>query len=95
MAGAWSKLGLATALDWLSSWAADLILIRQVGRGVKNSDLQAPLRKLAEPLDLVGLHEWFQKVCDARRLIDSPVGPQLVLEDLLLEWIKVSVPLRR
>ena len=92
----WSKIGLPVVLNWLASWAADLVRLRQTSSdAAKNTDFLNHLRKLAESLDLVGLHAWLQNVQVARRLEASPVVPQLLLEDILMEWIKVSVPVRR
>lgn len=100
VAAEWGKEGLDTALFWLYGWVHDLILLRQLGGDIaapalRNRDLAGALQGLANPLDLKALHDWLGRIRGARRFVSSSVNAGTVVEDLLLDWVKVSAPHRR
>ncbi len=104
VAAQWAEAGLDRALRRLHTWSHDLVVLRQLGPAagegrvagmVRSRGLAGVLQGLAKPLDLKALHVWQARIRDAGRLVDTPVTAATVLEDLLLEWVKVSAPHRR
>ncbi|MBW3568354.1 MAG: DNA polymerase III subunit delta' [Proteobacteria bacterium] len=89
VAGEFEALPAADVIDFLDAVCEDLVRLRQLGTGaghLRNPDLLAALKTLAERVDLSTLHRYREVVRDARRLTDTSVNPRLLLESLLLPW---------
>jgi hypothetical protein len=47
------------------------------------------LRQPLEGLDLILLHDYLDKLMDARRLLAHPLNESLVLEQMFIDWCRV------
>ncbi len=92
IAESWGKAGAREPLNWLHNWAADMIRLRQAGDGsrIHNEDLRSDLQRLSNTVDLLDLHEWRDAVAQALRLTATAANDQMLVEDVLLGWVKVG-----
>jgi len=89
----WGDLGLSRALHWQSSWTMDLIRLKSGVRqdAITNNDLRAQLQKLATGLDLRRLFYQLEQITEYTRWAGGQLNAQLVLEDLMISWGKMSM----
>ena len=97
LAEGWAKSDCKTSLKWLHDWAADMIRLRQAGDAatLKHEDFRSALHQLAGTVDLRALHRWYEHLGRALRLVNTSANDQLLMEDVLLDWVKVAGPVRR
>jgi DNA polymerase-3 subunit delta' len=87
LAAEWVKPTLQLPITWIYGWVADMIRLRNgVNGGLTNQDVAVTLRKLAQELDLMRLYGLLEQVVEARRLANSQVNPQTLMEGILLYW---------
>ncbi len=88
IAARWAKLDQTRTLIWFSGWLIDIIRLQATGRAVQlfNPDQRDILHTVGKRLKSKPLHQLLEAVHEARRLVDSTLNPQLVLEDLLIRW---------
>ena len=84
-------------LGWIYGWSADLVRLATAGADapLRDPSRAEALQALAQRLDLEALHRWLDRLLEALGLVDSTLNRQLLMEDLLLEWVKVTAPARR
>ena len=84
-------------LGWIYGWSADLVRLATAGADapLRDPSRAEALQALAQRLDLEALHRWLDRLLEALGLADSTLNRQLLMEDLLLEWVKVTAPARR
>jgi DNA polymerase III subunit delta' len=88
----WSDLGLPKATQWLGSWVMDLIRLKSGGDPVviTNSDLRAPLQKLASGLELKRLFAYLEQITETARWASGQLNAQLAMEDLMVSWSRLG-----
>jgi DNA polymerase-3 subunit delta' len=88
LADTWNRFDSRLLLEWLSSWVIDLLRLKTASQPphLFNRDKAQALLEVADKLHSEALHRYLALVYDARRLIDSNLNPQLLLEKLLIEW---------
>ncbi len=87
LAAEWVKPDLQLPISWVYSWVADMIRLRSSGeKHLINQDANATLQNLAEELDLTRLYGLLDRVLEARKLLNSQVNPQTLMEGILLYW---------
>ena len=87
LAAEWVKPTLTLPITWIYGWVADMIRLRSgVDGGLTNQDMAVTLQKLAQELDLTRLYGLLEQVVEARRLANSQVNPQTLMEGILLYW---------
>lgn len=91
-ASAWNSLGPRLCLDWLAGWLVDLVRLSASERPAQldNPDQRDALRALARRLEPAALHRLLQRVLRARALVETRANPQLLLESLSIEWLRVG-----
>ena len=89
----WKKLGTGRCLHWFQCLICDLIRLASEAcsvEGLANSDRSHQLKALAERLHLKKLYGFLDTVNEARRLSYGPLDEQLLLEDILVRWHRLS-----
>jgi DNA polymerase-3 subunit delta' len=76
------------SVDLLAGWAQDLLRLRLAGADaeLESSDLRLRLLRLAQSLSPHWLLQRLDEAHRGRQLCDTPVVPQLLVEDLLVGW---------
>lgn len=84
----WSKLDLSHTLRWMMCSLIDILRLQVSPQPpiIFNEDKHETLRYLAKRLNSASVQRVLAKVYEARRLVDSNLNPQLMLESLLIEW---------
>lgn len=88
VAGRWAAFDQTRTLTWLSGWLIDMIRLQAAEDCTQlfNPDQRNALHTAGKRLESKLLHQLLEGVHEARRLADSALNPQLVLEDLLIRW---------
>jgi len=88
VAARWAKLDQSRTLTWLSGWLIDIIRLQVADGAVElfNPDQREILHTVGKRLKSKLLHQLLEAVHEARRLADSTLNSQLILEDLLIRW---------
>ncbi len=83
-AAALSAGDIDRGIGWMLGYAMDIIrsASAQGARGPRNRDLAEQLQNLAKGRDVRWLFARLDELVEARRLLDSPINAQLLLEDL-------------
>jgi len=92
-AARWQKIGAEFSLTWLQRLVADMVKIHMIPQPeafLANHDLACRLQALGEGLDLKQLYGFAEAVSEARDLLTSPVDNLLLLEDILIRWLRVT-----
>jgi DNA polymerase-3 subunit delta' len=92
-AARWQKIGAEFSLTWLQRLVADMVKIHMIPQPeafLANHDLACRLQALGEGLDLKQLYGFADAVSEARDLLASPVDNLLLLEDILILWLRVT-----
>ena len=91
------KLGSVELLDWLSGWSMDMIRLKFNDQPSHTSspDVLDSLRPLAQQIDLQKLYGYFDKLIESSRLARTQVNQQLLLEDVLIGWVRLFAKRRR
>lgn len=82
------KLGAKETLYCMHSWISDMIRLSSCAdpAGVSNEDIKTRLGTVARGMNLNGLYHQLDQVSEALRLIERPLNPQLLLENVLITW---------
>jgi DNA polymerase-3 subunit delta' len=88
VAAAWGTWGMTRAIQWLSSWMADMIRLKSGGPedAISNRDLGPSLRALANALELRVLYGYLDRLTEYARWSQGQMNVQLALEDLMIQW---------
>ncbi|MDD5034782.1 MAG: DNA polymerase III subunit delta' [Methylococcaceae bacterium] len=92
VAEAWSKFPGETLTEWMVSWTMDLIRLRSAPHRslIDNADLLESLQAAARKLNLRSLFAYLDQLQAARRMLSGQVNRQLVLEELLIRWLRLA-----
>ena len=77
---------LASAIDWLVGWTADLARVRSGGEPQLNPDHGPSLRALATKVARISLFRYYRRLLGQRTLLAHPLQPRLVAESLLVDY---------
>ena len=88
----WLKLPEVAVLDWLISWITDLIISASQSSHERlcNQDLAKPLQELAQLLDLSRLFGLYDCILKNKRLLDTQVNYQMMMEEFLVQWQELN-----
>ena len=96
----WLEPALNQSLNWLTLWVMEMIRLKSGATMVDNrvdasgqssiNSVQKRLGLLAETLDLRRLFDYLDKLTESTRLLDSQVNPQLMMEDVLISWSRLT-----
>lgn len=91
-AAAWNALGPQRCLDWLAGWLVDLLRLGVSEEPIRldNPDQREAFTELARRLDPAATHRLLRRVLRARALVETRINPQLLLESLSIEWLRVG-----
>lgn len=92
MAERYAKLvnaDFAQILLWLQQWAQDVLAVKLAGRVYYHLDYAAQLHSLALHVKLNLLQLWQQRLQQARAAVSHPLNVQMVLEDILLDYVNL------
>ncbi len=84
----WQKRDVDLLLNWMSGWLIDMLRL-QTGEkppALFNPDQRVPLREWSQRLDPRRLHRLLQETYAARASKTTNLNPQLMLEQLLIDW---------
>jgi DNA polymerase-3 subunit delta' len=90
LASEWSGDQERQILEWWLTWTQDLIRWKQAGKQPLDQQTARNLQQLAETVDCRRLFDFSGKVADALKSLGSGLNQQLVLEDLLISWSRLS-----
>lgn len=87
-AGEWLSGDPKISLYWLHRWLTDMVRYKAVAEPphVANPDVVKQLRTLADPLSVAQLYRLLDRVGGGLRQLEANNNPQLVLEDILIQW---------
>lgn len=88
----WQKLPETELINWLISWAADLVKCTFLvnSKQICNQDLAKPLQDLSQQLDLKGLFKWYGLLINSRQRLGSQINFQIMLEEILVQWQQLN-----
>lgn len=89
VAGELESLDAALVFEFLDGLTEDLVRLIQLPQSsarLRHPDLLNSLKTLSERVDLTALHRYREALQEARRLVNTPANPRLLLESLLLPW---------
>lgn len=99
-AQAWSDAGVTQCIKWLLLWTMDMIRLKSAAVPVDNlitklgpvdSDhYRGQLQNLSEKIDLQHLFGYLDKLTQNLRLLETQTNQQLMMEDLLISWSRLS-----
>lgn len=91
-AALWSDIRLPQAMQWLASWTMDLIRLKSGAAPavIVNCDLMPEIQRLAEHVDAQQLFAALEQITEYRRWADGQLNPQLVLEDIMINWRRLG-----
>ena len=85
------KQGILLPIQWLYSWVSDLIKMQiQPIISIVNSDKSEQLQKLSKRVELSELFQYLDRLVEALQLQRAPLNPQMIMDDLLLQWQQVT-----
>ncbi|MEJ2686744.1 MAG: DNA polymerase III subunit delta' [Gammaproteobacteria bacterium] len=92
-AARWAQEKDLESLQWLTGWIMDMIRLKTGGQpsGLRSSDLRDGLMALAKALDSKQLYGLLDRLWDARRLAQTSVNRQLLMEDVLIGWAQMGM----
>ncbi len=84
----WLEISLPLILTWISTWTIDIIRLHNHPQTLRlnNPDLRESLQAQAQRLNLTQLFGFFDLLLRAKALLDTQVNPQMLLEEILIEW---------
>lgn len=90
------KIGAQQTLYWMYNWVADMIRHLSCGgeSHMVNRDMQEKLVKIARGVTLLGLHRYLMQLSEALRLIEGQANPQLLMENVVMDWQDTFLPAR-
>lgn len=74
---------------WLQQWAHDILAIKLAGRVYYHLDYTEQLHSLTLRVKLKLLQLWQQRLQQARAAVAHPLNVQMVLEDILLDYVNL------
>jgi DNA polymerase III subunit delta' len=88
----WQKLPELEVLNWLTSWTSDVIKCACGGNQEQlcNQDMVKNLQELAQQLHLKSLYKLYDRLIISRRLLDTQVNFQMMLEEILVQWQQLN-----
>ena len=90
LAADWVKPDIQLPISWVYGWVADMIRLRSGGENqLTNQDAKGTLQNLAQELDLTRLYGLLDRVLEARKLTNSQVNSQTLMEGILLYWSNI------
>jgi DNA polymerase-3 subunit delta' len=86
-----AKHSMVELIHWLQQWQHDLLSLQLTGQLRYQGDFAAQLRGLAGRANLIRLLAFEHRLQAARASAQHPLNPQMVLEDVLLEYANLFV----
>jgi DNA polymerase-3 subunit delta' len=86
LASQWQDEWLGARLDWWRRWLRQMAWARASETDGQASGLPRRLQRLTAHVDLASLVRYFERLNRARRLIETSVKQELVVEELLISW---------
>ncbi len=91
------KIGIRQTLYWMYQWVADMIRHAAYGDDhyMANQDMRDQLTRLAPRAEPQALHVLLQQVSVALRHCGGQANPQLLMENILMDWQDTFLPIPR
>ncbi len=88
IAAEWSKQDLTQLMEWLTGWIIDMLRLQVTEQppSLYNWDQKQALQRFAQQLNSGLLQRFLIQVYEVRDLIQGNLNPQLMLEQLLIDW---------
>lgn len=84
------KLELADVVGWLQKWIYDLLSLKLSGKILYQPDFEAGLRGVSNKVSMLRLLAYQQDLLCVRRAISHPLNSQLLLENILLTYSRIT-----
>ncbi|MDY0014247.1 MAG: DNA polymerase III subunit delta' [Rhodocyclaceae bacterium] len=81
-------LDMATLIGWFQRWVTDLVSLRLGGRVRFFPDQEGVLAALAVPMSEASAAACYNDALALRRVAQHPLNPRLLLEDMLLRYVR-------
>ena len=91
VAKSWYKNDFDLVINCLTSWMIDMIRLKADQRKsvINNPDIRELLDKFARNSGLRNMMDFYQKLTKTGQLTKSNINPQMILEDVFIEWKKL------
>jgi len=90
-AARWKSMGAENCLNWLHGLIADLAKAALApAAALANPEAGARLQPLLKGLHSKALLRFLDLVAESRRMLGTPLDEQLLLEDLLIRWCRLT-----
>jgi DNA polymerase-3 subunit delta' len=88
----WSKFPCENLIDWMVAWTMDMIRLRAFPRNrvIDNPDLAERLQSSAQKIDCRDLFRFLDRLNAARKMLFGQVNRQLLLEEILILWLRAK-----
>ena len=87
------KSDLVNVITWMQTWVIDVVLSRLTGEVRHHRDQKAAISRIAAQVDLPALFRYESQLRQARRSINHPLNPRLLLEQLLISYANALTPI--
>ncbi len=84
------RSALGARLDWMISWVHDGATVMAGGVPRYNPDFHSQLENVVKPLPSLPWIRYYANLIEARRVLQHPLTPRLVLEDLLIRYKAIA-----
>ena len=81
-----ADIPMREVVNWLQKWTYDLVFRRCAGKVRYNPDRAAAIDTLSAQIDPMKILRFHRELLNLRRVIDHPLNPRLLLEQLLLDY---------
>ena len=94
LAEKWTKFPCETLAEWMVVWTMDMIRLRVAPRhhAIDNADLADQLYTTAQKFNLADLFKFLDRLHAARKMLLGQVNRQLLLEEILILWMRQAHP---
>lgn len=88
----WSSSPLREVFFWIIGWTIDMIRLAMAPSVaiLTNPDFRVSLQAEVEKLDLKQLFCFYDRLIQSGSSMNSPVNPQLLLENVLIDWFSLK-----
>jgi DNA polymerase-3 subunit delta' len=84
------RVPLWDLVGWLQRWSFDLLLVRTTGRVRYHLGQERAVAEIAARCEPASIAAYLRQLAEARGLAKHPLNPKLFVEDLLLEYQRLT-----
>jgi len=86
------KTKIDLLLFWITSWVSDMVKLAHCKQAtnIYNSDITKDLQEMAGKLNLRDLYTYYDFLLLSRQRLDTQLNKQLMIEEVLIQWLKLN-----